>query len=167
MIDATAIRAIAKVNFFAYATLKYGVVHAAADLERDGYDEIVTAPGPGSSFGPQVRGFNVDGGAVSAMKINFFAFTGVSYGANVAGGDVDADDFADPGREGAGLDGKLRLGRARLRLRRRGDRRRARPLVRRLPARPPLRRARGSGQHLPQVRRRDPRRRRLRSPPTA
>ena len=92
--DGTVLTPIAKVSFFAYGTLKYGVNVAAGDVEADGYGEILGGPGPGSVFGPQVRAWNVDGGAVSSInKINFDAFSGMRYGANVDGGDVDGDVF--------------------------------------------------------------------------
>ncbi|MFN7975120.1 MAG: hypothetical protein U0166_22665 [Acidobacteriota bacterium] len=94
--DGAAIQAIGKVSYFAYGTLKFGVNVEGGDVEGDGFDEILTAPGPGSMFGPQVRGWNVDGGAVSAMtKINFNAFGAPQYGANVAGGFVDLDGWAE------------------------------------------------------------------------
>ena len=92
--DGTAITAMAKINYFAYGTLKYGVNVAAGDLDRDGFGELLTGPGPGQVFGPQVRGWSYDGGPLSSMsKINFNAFALTEYGVNVAGGDVDADGF--------------------------------------------------------------------------
>ena len=95
--DATAVSPIAKINFFAYGTLKYGVNVATGDLEGDGYAELVTGPGPGVVFGPQVRGFNQDGGPLTSIaKVNFVPpFAAAQYGANVATGDVDDDGFAE------------------------------------------------------------------------
>ncbi|MFN7973693.1 MAG: hypothetical protein U0166_15310 [Acidobacteriota bacterium] len=103
--DAAAIASMGKVSFFAYSTLKYGVVVASGDIDSDGYAEILTAPGPGTIFGAQVRGFNYDNATLQGMsKINFNAFT-TSYGSQVRAGDVDADTWeeivASPGPGGA------------------------------------------------------------------
>ena len=93
--DGSAVGAIAKVNFFAYSTLKYGVNVSSGDLDADVYHEIVTGPGPGAIFGAQVRGFNFDGNVVSAMqKINFNAYAS-TYGVQVAGLDADTDGAAE------------------------------------------------------------------------
>ena len=89
--DNAAVTAISKINFFAYNTLKYGAKVVGADLDFDGYGELITAPGPGAVFGPQIHGYNVDGGAVTALNVNFFAFSGVQFGANLSGADVDID----------------------------------------------------------------------------
>ena len=89
--DGGTLTPIARVNLFAYATLKWGVHVGAGDLESDGYAEPLTGAGPGAIFGAQVRGWNVDGGVASPIaSVNFFAFPG-SYGARVAAGDVDGD----------------------------------------------------------------------------
>ena len=94
--DGTAIAASSKVNFFAYSTLKYGVNASGGDVDRDGFEEIVTGAGPGQVFGPHTRGFNVDNGTTTAMaKISFFAYATGQYGASVAGGDLDGDGFAE------------------------------------------------------------------------
>ena len=96
--DAASLTAIAKVNFFAYSTLKYGANVGGGDIEADGYGEIITGPGPGAIFGPVVRAFNHDGGTASSIaKVNFSAFTMQQYGVNVAGGDVDVDGYAEIG----------------------------------------------------------------------
>ncbi|MFN7975370.1 MAG: putative Ig domain-containing protein [Acidobacteriota bacterium] len=100
--DNAALTAIGKISFFAYGTLKFGVNVASGGVDADAYAEILTAPGPGVVFGPQVRAFNYDASAVSAIgKINFMAFATQQYGANVAGGQVDGDGFdeilASPG----------------------------------------------------------------------
>ena len=94
--DGGTLSAVAKVSFFAYFTLKYGVNVGRADVEADTFDEILTGPGPGAIFGPQVRGFDVDGGsAASIAKINFNAFGIPQYGANVAGGDFDGEGYGE------------------------------------------------------------------------
>lgn len=79
-------------SFFAYSTLKYGVEVASGSVDADAFAELLTGPGPGPVFGPQVRGFDVDGTAVSSIAdLQFFAFATRGYGVHVAGGDVDAD----------------------------------------------------------------------------
>ncbi|MFN7973222.1 MAG: putative Ig domain-containing protein [Acidobacteriota bacterium] len=94
--DNTAISAIAKISFFAYGTLKYGVNVASGSVDADPYGEILTGPGPSLGFGPQVRGWNYDDTTVTPIgKINFNAFAVQQMGANVAGGDVDADSYAE------------------------------------------------------------------------
>ena len=94
--DGVALGAIAKINFFAYGTLKWGVEVGGGDVDGDGFGELLTGPGPGVVFGPQVRGFNYDGATLGAIaKINFNAFATPEYGANVAGGDVDGDGFGE------------------------------------------------------------------------
>ncbi len=64
------------VDFFAYGeTSGLGVVVACGDLDNDGIDEILTVPGPGTSFPCHVRGFNYDGVAVTSMpRISFIAY---------------------------------------------------------------------------------------------
>ncbi len=80
------------VNFFAYGTIQWGVNVAAGDIDGDGYDEIVTGAGPGTIFGPHVRGWNVDGGPAEAIPaVSFFAYGTNEYGVNVTCGDVDGD----------------------------------------------------------------------------
>ena len=91
--DGSAISAIARINFFAYGTLKYGVNVASGDLENDNFDELLTGAGPGAIFTAQVRGWNQDGGSLSSMaKINFNG-NSARYGVLVAGGDVEVDGY--------------------------------------------------------------------------
>ena len=94
--DGATLGAVQKVNFFSYATLKYGVNVASGDVDGDGYSELLTGPGPGQVFGPTVRGYQYDGIAVALISgLNFNAYGAAQYGVNLAGGDVDADGFAD------------------------------------------------------------------------
>jgi len=80
------------ISYFAYGTLKFGVNVACGDVDGDGFDEIITGAGPGAVFGPHVRGWNVDGGAASAIAgISYFAYGTLKFGVNVACGDVDGD----------------------------------------------------------------------------
>ena len=88
--------ALPKVNFFAYSTPEYGVDVTTADVDADGFAEVLTGPGPGPGFAPTVRGFDYDGGTLAAMaRINFQAFQALGYGVHPAGGDTDADGHAE------------------------------------------------------------------------
>ncbi|MFN7973912.1 MAG: hypothetical protein U0166_16465 [Acidobacteriota bacterium] len=88
--------AIAKINYYAYGTLKYGANVAGGDVDRDARDEILSGAGPGVVFGPHVRGWNYDGIALGAIqKISFFAYGTLQYGVNVASGDVDSDLYTE------------------------------------------------------------------------
>jgi hypothetical protein len=79
-------------SFLAYGTNQFGVNVAAADLDGNGVDEIVTGPGPGEVFGPHVRGWVYDGTAVIPLvNVSFFAYGANQFGINVAAGDVDGD----------------------------------------------------------------------------
>ncbi len=90
--DNSAIAAIPSVSFLAYSTNQWGVNVACGDIDGDGIDEIVTGAGPGTVFGPHVRGWNVDGGqATPISQVSFFAFDTTRWGVNVACGDFDGD----------------------------------------------------------------------------
>ncbi|MFN7971825.1 MAG: right-handed parallel beta-helix repeat-containing protein [Acidobacteriota bacterium] len=94
--DGVSVRAIAKLSFHAYGTLKYGANLSGGALDGDPYDEILTGPGPGAAFGPLVRGWNFDGQGIATIgKISFWPFTVLQYGVLVAAGDVDADGFGE------------------------------------------------------------------------
>ena len=88
---------VAKVNFYAYGTLKYGVRPAGGDIDDgDGIHEILTAPGEGAVFGPHIRAWNFDGGPLTPIsRVSFFAYQTLRWGARVAGGDVDGDGMAE------------------------------------------------------------------------
>jgi len=84
--------AVAGASFLAYGTNKYGVNVSAGDLDGDGRDEFVTGAGPGAVFGPHVRGFSLDGGAVSPVSgVSYFAYGTPKWGVNVSCGDIDGD----------------------------------------------------------------------------
>jgi hypothetical protein len=84
--------AIAKVSFFAYGTLRWGVKPAGGDVDGDGFDEILTTPGPGAVFGPHVRAFDYDGVATAPIPgLSFWAFATPTFGANAAAASVDGD----------------------------------------------------------------------------
>ncbi|MFN7971178.1 MAG: putative Ig domain-containing protein [Acidobacteriota bacterium] len=91
-VDGVGLAPIGGINAFAYATLRYGVNVSAGDVEGDAFAEIVVGAGPGTVFGPHVRGFDFDGGPLRSMaSINHFVFGTTSYGVNVGAGDVDGD----------------------------------------------------------------------------
>ncbi len=73
-------------QFFAYAeSFRGGVSVAAADLDGDGIDEIITGAGPGG--GPHVRMFDRNG----ILQDQFFAFDiGFRGGVNVTAGNIDS-----------------------------------------------------------------------------
>ncbi len=76
-------------NFFAFdPSFRGGVNLAAADLNGDGKDEIITVPEKGT---PQVRAFSVGKGVITPV-LNLFAFQqSFGGGLSVAGGDIDGD----------------------------------------------------------------------------
>ncbi len=74
-------------EFFAYdAGFAGGVDVAAGDVDGDGVDEIITAPGPGG--GPHIRIFKTNGVEVGG----FYAYeAGFAGGVRVSAGDLDGD----------------------------------------------------------------------------
>ena len=86
---------VARVNFYAYGTLKYGVNVGAGSLDADPVDELLSGGGPGAVFGPHVRGFDYDGSLSALPRVNFFAYSTLRYGVRVQGGDVEGDGFAE------------------------------------------------------------------------
>jgi len=79
-------------DFLAYNLSGYGAEVAGGDL-LEGLDEaILTGPGPGSGYGPNVRGFEIDGDP--APGLNFIAYGVRQYGVNVGIGQIDRTDAA-------------------------------------------------------------------------
>jgi len=62
---------------------------AAAAITGDEVDRLLTGPGPGPDFGPQVRAFDYRGGSIP--KVSFYAYGTLKYGVKVQGGDLDGD----------------------------------------------------------------------------
>ncbi len=66
-VDGATAAPMPEVSFMAYDSNHFGVNVACGDLDNDGLDEIVTAPGPGPSLGAYIRGWNVDGGQLTPI----------------------------------------------------------------------------------------------------
>ncbi|MFN7976309.1 MAG: FG-GAP-like repeat-containing protein [Acidobacteriota bacterium] len=79
------------VDFFAYGAGQWGVNVASGNTDGGAYDEILTGPGPGAVFGPQVRAFDRTGATIG--KVNFYAYGALRYGVNVAATELDGDSF--------------------------------------------------------------------------
>ena len=85
-------------SFFAYNTHSWGVNVACGDVNGDGLDELLTAPGPSQQFGAHVRGWTFDGSTVSPMPdVDFMPWSQqtAAYGAMLHGG----PDLNQDGRE--------------------------------------------------------------------
>jgi len=76
------------VSFFAYPGAAFGAVVSAFDVDGDGIDEILTMPGPDPTRPAHAKGWNVDGGTVTAIdEIDFYPYSDeMRYGGRVAGG---------------------------------------------------------------------------------
>jgi len=79
-------------SFLAYnRRFRGGVFVAAGDINRDGFDDVITAPGPGVA--PLVQVFS---GADGSLMESFLAFDSkFRQGVTVAAGDVNGDGKAD------------------------------------------------------------------------
>ena len=73
----------------AYSASSFGTNVAGVDISGGGTSEVVTGPGPGGIYGPQIRGFSSSGAALS--KVNYFAYGTLKFGAFPGGGNVDGD----------------------------------------------------------------------------
>jgi trimeric autotransporter adhesin len=76
-------------SFFAYPGFLGPVRTALADVNNDGFQDIITGTG---QFLDHVKVFD---GQTGTMLYSFLAFGGFTGGVDVAGGDVDGDGFAD------------------------------------------------------------------------
>jgi len=77
----------------AYGVDRYGVNVAVGNVDADEADEIITGPGPGAVFGPQVRIFDYNGTPLDGSSV--MAYGTNRFGVNVAGGDIDGDGYAE------------------------------------------------------------------------
>ena len=77
------------VDFHAYGAGSWGVNVASGDIDADGFEEILTGPGPGPVFGPQVRAFTPAG--VPLNGASFFAYGTPRFGTNVGAGRLETD----------------------------------------------------------------------------
>jgi hypothetical protein len=111
-VDGAQAEPLGAVSFFAYNTKQYGVVVSGGDVDGDGMDELVTAPGPSALFSAHIRGWNHDGSAattpISGLSFLAWPAADLGYGAKVfAGADLNGngrDDLVigpgpDPGAE--------------------------------------------------------------------
>ena len=80
-------------DFTAYAVSQLGANVGAGAIGAGAQDSILTGPGPGTAFGPQVRGFDRDG--TSLGGVNFYAYGTLKFGVRAVGGDIDGDGFAE------------------------------------------------------------------------
>ena len=78
--------ALPGVSFWAYSGITYGARPTSLDIDGDGRDELVVAPGPGAGYRANIRTFRVGGGPVSPVGAGFLAFSGPTQGARAAGG---------------------------------------------------------------------------------
>jgi hypothetical protein len=69
----------------------YGVNVAAGDINNDGVDEIITAPGPGENNPADINVFDASGNKINNLSIA--AANGYNYGATVASGDLNGDGY--------------------------------------------------------------------------
>jgi hypothetical protein len=101
------VAAIPALSFLAYGTKRNGVNVTCGDVDGDGIDEIITAPGPAAVFGSHVRGWNYDGVAVAPLfNLSFFAWAPgeARYGARVCAGADLSGDWQDDIVVGCGPD---------------------------------------------------------------
>ncbi len=81
-------------NFFAYAkTFRGGIRVAAADMDADGRDEIITGPDLGA---PHIQIFKIKTGSISRLSPGFYAFNSdYRGGVSVAGVDTNGDGIKE------------------------------------------------------------------------
>jgi sugar lactone lactonase YvrE len=77
------------VEFLAHG-YNYGVNVAAGDIDKDGVDEIITAPGGSAENPAEIKIFDKDGNQLTNLNITAYQY---KYGANVAAGDFNGDGY--------------------------------------------------------------------------
>ena len=70
----------------------YGVNIAAGDINGDGIDEIITAPGAGADNPAKIRIYDRNGNELTNLRIMASRY---KYGANVAAGDFNGDGYCE------------------------------------------------------------------------
>jgi len=81
--------AVALYAFPAYGTPHFGANVSTGDFTGNALDEILTGAGPGTMYGPHVRGFEQNGTVLPGLS--FLAYGTNKFGVNVAAGDIDGD----------------------------------------------------------------------------
>lgn len=85
--DGVAVAPMPSINLVCFAG-GYGVVVAGGDVDGDGHDEIVAAPGPGPSQRARFLGFDHDGLSISALPGFDITPTPTLFGGRMALGDL-------------------------------------------------------------------------------
>ncbi|MFN7972246.1 MAG: VCBS repeat-containing protein [Acidobacteriota bacterium] len=79
------VTSVNKINANVFPQWKYGLNVEGADLENDGFDEIITGEGDDPIGDCQVQVFNYDNDRLLPITLlNFNAYTGLKYGVNVS-----------------------------------------------------------------------------------
>ena len=83
-------------SFFAYGTLRYGVIPGTGHYDADLIAEMVTGAGPGAVFGPHVRAFAYTGTNVTPLPgFNAFTYSTLRFGVNVAPGELTGSPLGE------------------------------------------------------------------------
>jgi hypothetical protein len=69
----------------------YGINVASGDIDGDGFDEIITAPGKDPTAPAEIRVFNRNGNELYNLNIYAFDYNTYLHGATVASADFDGD----------------------------------------------------------------------------
>jgi hypothetical protein len=77
------------IAFYAHSYM-YGVSIASGDIDGDGFDEIITAPGPDPNGPAEINIYKRNGSRLADLSINAFPYM---FGANVASADFDGDGY--------------------------------------------------------------------------
>ena len=78
-------------DFLAYSAGSWGAKVSAGRTRSGAIETLLTGPGPGSVFGPQLRGFANDGSPLG--QVNFYAYGTLKFGVNPSAGEMESDSF--------------------------------------------------------------------------